>query len=189
MLLESQTRLTPEEYLALERASSERSEYYAGEMFAMTGSSRRHNLIVANLVGELRRQLKSRPCELYANDMRVKISPSGLYTYPDVVVVCGAPALEDEYLDTLLNPTLVVEVLSPSTESYDRGKKFEHYRAIDSLTEYLLVSQDEPRIEQFLRQDSRHWTFTAAKGLDERIALPSIQCELQLAEVYDKVLL
>lgn len=112
---------------------------------------------------------------------------TGLFTYPDVVVVCGEPRLADEHLDTLLNPTLLIEVLSPSTEAYDRGKKFEHYRTIESLAEYLLVAQDEPRIEQFVRQPDGHWLFTAIAGLPATILLPSIRCELSLSEVYDKV--
>ncbi|MFY9822855.1 MAG: Uma2 family endonuclease [Thermoanaerobaculia bacterium] len=180
--------LTASEYLAIERRAETRSEYLDGEMFAMAGTSLAHSTIVGNLVGELRQQVKKQPCRVCPSDLRIHIPTTGLYTYPDVVVVCGEPKLlEDEELDTLLNPTLIVEVLSPNTEAYDRGKKFEHYRTIDSLAEYLLASQDEPRIEQYLRQDDGHWLFTAVAGLDSRIALPSIQCELSLAEVYDKV--
>jgi Uma2 family endonuclease len=179
--------LTATEYLAIERQAETRSEYLDGEMFAMAGTSLSHSTIVGNLVGELRQQVKKQPCRVCPSDLRVHIPATGLYTYPDVVVVCGEPKLEDDQFDTLLNPTLIAEVLSPNTEAYDRGKKFEHYRSIDSLAEYLLVSQDEPRIEQYLRQDGSHWLFTAVTGLDNRITLPSIQCELSLAEVYDKV--
>jgi Uma2 family endonuclease len=179
--------LTATEYLAIERQAETRSEYLDGEMFTMAGGSREHNLIETNTVRELSLKLKHRPCEVYSNDQRVHIPATGLYTYPDVVVVCGEPHFDDDQFDTLLNPTLIIEVLSPNTEAYDRGKKFEHYRSIGSLSEYLLVSQAEPRIEQYLRQDEGRWIFTDVAGLDSRITLPSIQCELSLAEVYDKV--
>ncbi len=141
--MDAQTRphLTPEEYLAIERRSETRNEYLDGEMVAMTGGSRNHNLIVMNIGRELSLQLKKRPCEVYASDQRVRIPATGLYTYPDVVVVCAEPRFEDEELETLLNPTLLIEVLSPTTEAYDRGKKFEHYQTIPSLSEYLLVSR------------------------------------------------
>jgi Uma2 family endonuclease len=180
--------LTPEEYLAIERQSEIRSEYLDGEMFAMSGATYRHNVIVGNVSGELRQLLKKRPCTVCPNDQRVRIPATGLYTYPDVVVVCGEPHLEeDEYLDTLLNPIMIVEVLSPTTEAYDRGKKFEHYRTVDSLSEYVLVAQDEPRLEHYLRQEDNRWLFTAVSGLEASLPLPSIQCELPLAEVYDKI--
>lgn len=179
--------LTPEEYLAIERQSEIRSEYLDGEMFAMSGSSRRHNLIVTNMVRELSSRLRTRPCEIYSNDMRVHIPATGLYTYPDVVVACGEPRLEGGNFDTLLNPILVVEVLSPATEAYDRGKNFEHYRRIESLSEYVLVAQDEPRVDQYLRQQDNRWLLTAVAGLEASLALPCIQCELSLAEIYHKV--
>jgi len=180
--------LTATEYLAIERQAETRSEYLDGEMFAMAGASRRHNLIKGNTERELSLQLKRRPCEVYSSDQRVHVPATGLFTYPDIVVVCGEPKLlEDEELDTLLNPTLIIEVFSPATEARDRGKKLKHYLTIDSLTEYLLVSQTEPRVDRYLRQDGSHWLFTSVAGLDRRIALPSIQCELSLAEVHDKV--
>ena len=179
--------LSPEEYLAIERAAETRSEYFDGEMFAMVGASREHNLIVINLSRELSQQLKGKPCEAYANDMRVRIPSTGLYTYPDVVVVCSEPIFEDEHVDTLLNPTLIVEVLSESTESYDRGKKFSNYRSVESLSEYLLVAQDEYRIEQYLRQSDGTWLYSEAHSLTDHVQLTSIQCALMLKEVYDKV--
>jgi Uma2 family endonuclease len=184
---QTRPRLTPEEYLAIERQAETRSEYLDGEMFAMTGGSLHHNLIVSNLVRELSLQLKKRPCQVYPSDLRVHIPATGLYTYPDVIVVCGEPRLEDQHLDSLLNPTLIVEVLSPTTEAYDRGKKFEHYQTIQTLSEYVLVSQDSFRVEQYLRQDGNRWLLTTTAGLDGRVALPSVQCELALAEIYDKV--
>lgn len=179
--------LTPEEYLTIERQSEIRSEYLHGEMFAMTGGSFLHALIIGNLAGELRQQVKGRGCKVCPNDLRVRIPEAGLYTYPDVVVVCGEPRLEDEHRDTLLNPTLIVEVLSPATEAYDRGQKFELYRTIDSLAEYVLVAQDKPRVEHYLRQDGNRWLLTAVSGLDARVSLSSIRCELALSEVYDQV--
>jgi Uma2 family endonuclease len=179
--------LTPQEYLAIERQAETKSEYLDGEMFAMTGGSLKHSLTVGNLVRELSWQLKKRPCQVFPSDLRVHIPATGLYTYPDIVVVCGEPRLQDEHQDTLLNPTVIIEVLSPTTEAYDRGKKFEHYRRIESLVEYLLVSQSEPHIEHYLRQDDNRWLFTETAGLEATLALPSIQCELFLAEVYEKV--
>jgi Uma2 family endonuclease len=187
MDIQHKPHLTPEQYLAIERQAEIKSEYLDGEMFAMSGASREHNLIVSNLARELGLQLKKGPCEIYVGDQRVRIPATGLYTYPDLVVACGDPQFEDDELDTLLNPTLIIEVLSPSSEAYDRGKKFEHYQMLPSLSEYVLVSQDEPRMEQFLRQDGNRWLLTVATGLEASIALPSIQCELALAEVYLKV--
>lgn len=179
--------LSVEEYLEAERRAETKSEYLDGEVFAMSGGSRRHNLVMTNLIREVSQQLKNRPCEVYPSDLRVHIPATGLYTYPDLVVVCGEPRFEDQELDTLLNPTLIIEVLSPTTEAYDRGKKFEHYRTIESLAEYVLVSQDAPRIEQYVRQEGGSWLLTATPGLEGRMILPSVGCELALAEVYDKV--
>lgn len=148
MLPQSRRPLTPAEYLALERQAEVRSEYFQGEAFAMAGGSQRHNLIVANLLRLLGNQLVSRDCNVYPSDMRVKIEALGKYTYPDVAVACGENRFEDEHRDVLLNPVVLFEVLSQSTEAYDRGKKFEHDQALDSLREYLLVSQDACRVEQ-----------------------------------------
>jgi Uma2 family endonuclease len=147
---------------------------------------RNHNLIVANLTGELQAQLRGRPCEVYPADMRVKVSETGLYTYPDVVV-CGEPRFEDEHVDTLLNPTLIVEVLSPSTETYDRGEKFAQYRKLASLREYVMIAQDRFRIEHYVRQGKEQWLLTEASDLGDTVHLPSIGCDLQLSEAYDRV--
>ncbi len=187
--MEAQRRpyLTPDEYLAIERQSELRSEYLDGEMFAMSGSSREHNLIVTNLSREISSRLRGHPCETYTNDQRVHIPSAGSYVYPDLVVACGEPLFQDQQFDSLLNPTLIVEVLSPSTEAYDRGGKFEHYQAIPSLAEYILVAQDKPRVEQFLRQDGNRWLLTAFSGLDARIVLPSIRCELALGDIYERI--
>ena len=187
MSSQAQQRYTPEEYLALERQAQRKSEYYAGEIFTMASASRWHNLIVTNVIGELRSQLKGRPCTTYPSDMRVKISPTGLYTYPDVTVVCGEAWFEDHQQDTLLNPTLIVEVLSESTEAYDRGGKSAHYRKLESLMEYVLITQTKPHIEHYVRQPDNRWLLAEADSLPAAVHLPSIDCHLALAEVYDKV--
>ena len=180
-------RFTPEEYLALERPAEYRSEYFNGEIFAMAGASREHNLIAGNVSRELGNQLKGRPCETYQTDMRVRVSAMGLYTYPDVVVVCGEPQFENDSVDTLLNPTLLVEVLSPSTEAYDRGDKFEQYRTLESLADYVLIAQDRYRVERFARQPDGQWLLSVAKSLDAEVSLASIGCRLPLADVYDRL--
>lgn len=180
-------QVSPEEYLAAERRAEYKSEYFAGEILAMTGASREHNLISLNIGSSLNIQLRGRPCEAYANDLRVKVSRRGAYVYPDVVVVCGEPEFEDKEVDTLLNPTLVVEVLSPSTERDDRGRKWEHYRRLPSLAEFLLVAQDQPRIEHYLRQESGLWLFHDATEEDAILELSSIGCTLALRDTYDKL--
>ncbi len=178
--------ITPEEYLRMERASEEKHEYFRGEIFAMTGASENHNIVVGSTYAALYVQLRKRPCQIYPSDMRVRIPSTGLYTYPDISVICGTPEFEDDVLDTLLNPTVIIEVLSSSTEQYDRGKKFQHYRTIASLQEYILIAQDSFRIEQFSRKDSQ-WILTDAKTLDTSIQLTSIDCTLALSDVYEKV--
>lgn len=179
--------ITPREYLINERKRDFKSEYWNGELYAMAGASERHNLITANVVADFHTQLRKRSCKVYPSDMRVKIPAMGLYTYPDVVVVCGKPQFEDEENDTLLNPTVVVEVLSKSTENYDRGRKFENYRRLDSLTEYLLIAQDRAYIEHYVRQGDNQWLLSETKELQDVIELPTIECKLALADVYDKV--
>lgn len=180
-------RLTPAEYLARERAATYRSEYFDGEMFAMAGGSPRHSLICANVMRELGNGLKRRPCAVYDSNLRVQVSATGLYTYPDASVICGPLEFDDKHRDTVVNPTLLIEVLSESTEAYDRGKKFGHYRQIPALREYLLASQEEPKIERFLRNQDGTWTLTEAAGLDATLPLPSLNVELSLREIYDKV--
>lgn len=143
--------ISPEEYLRRERASDERHEYFAGRIYAMSGASREHSMICSNTLGSLWNQLRGKPCEVHSSDLRVQVSDTGLYTYPDLSVVCGKKLFADEHVDTLLNPKIVIEVLSPSTEAYDRGDKFAHYRTLDSLTDYLLIAQDKPRIEHYRR--------------------------------------
>jgi Uma2 family endonuclease len=180
-------RLTPAEYLAQERAATYRSEYFDGETFAMAGGSPNHSLIKVNVTGELRARLKDRPCAAYNSDLRVLIAATGLYAYPDASVIRGPLEFDDARQDTVLNPAVLVEVLSESTEAYDRGKKFGHYRQIPSLREYLLVCQDEPRIEAFHRNDDGTWTLVEVAGLDGRLPLTPLGIELALREVYAKV--
>jgi Uma2 family endonuclease len=180
-------RLTVADYLRLEREAEFRSEYFDGEMFAMAGGTRAHSLIACNLLGELRNALKSTKCVAYNSDLRIKVEATGLLTYPDVSIACGEQRFLDETEDTLLNPIVLIEVLSDSTEAYDRGKKFEHYRQIPSCREYLLVSQKEARIEQFVRQPNGDWTLKEAAGLSGEIELNSLGIALRLAEVFAKV--
>jgi Uma2 family endonuclease len=187
MAVDPRPSLSPHDYLALERQAKWKSEYMDGEMVAMAGASRNHALIVTNLTRELSTQLLQRPCEVYSSDLRVRVPATGLYTYPDVVVVCAEPRFEDEHADTLLNPTVILEVLSPTTEAYDRGKKLESYRTLGSLQEYVLAAQDGPRIDHYARQGDGQWLLTAAEGLDAVVLLPSIGCELTLAGIYAKV--
>src|SRR6266446_7875259 len=186
-LAQNIARLSEVEYLQLERKAETRSEYFSGEVFAMAGGTRSHSLIATNVLSELSSRLKTTDCVAYNSDLRVKVEATGLLTYPDISVVCGDQHFLDEQEDTLLNPTVVIEVLSDSTEAYDRGKKFEHYRQIPSCREYLLVSQKEPRIEQFVRQPNGEWTLKEAVGLNAEIRLPSLGVVLPLAEVFAKV--
>jgi len=181
------TFLTPEEYLELERKAEIKSEYYRGETFAMSGASREHNTLGVNLVSSLHQQLRGKPCEAYKSDMRVKVSPTGLYTYPDVIVVCGEPRFEDAAVDTLLNPAFIAEVLSPSTEAYDRGRKFEQYQAVASLQEYLLVAQDRMHVDLFTRQPDGTWLLRGFTRAEDTIELASIECRVTLGELYEKV--
>lgn len=188
MTAQTAAKMTPQEYLVMERRNAYKSEYVNGDIVAMAGASEAHNLVITNIVRELSIQLKTRPCKVYPSDMRVWIPRLTTYTYPDVVVVCETPEFQDERRDTLLNPTLLIEVLSPTTAAYDRGIKFKHYRTLDSLQEYLLISQDAPLLERYLRQEgSRFWTFSDAEGPAAQMELSSVGCRLALAEVYDKV--
>jgi Uma2 family endonuclease len=179
--------MTPEEYLALERQAEYKSEYFDGEIFAMSGASPTHNQITANVLAEIHAQFKKRPCRVYVNDMRVKVSPTGLYTYPDIVALCDKPRFDDAQKDTLLNPTVLIEILSDSTANYDRGAKFKHYRTLDSLKEYLLVAQNEYHIEHYVRQANNQWLLSETSHLIDVIELPSINCRLALTDIYDKV--
>lgn len=187
MSVSAERMLTELEYLDQERQAENRSEFYRGQIYAMAGASRAHNLITVNLTRELSQRLKGCPCEVYSSDMKVKVKPSGLYTYPDVTVVCGEPRFDDAQNDILLNPKIIIEVLSPSTEAYDRGDKFEHYRRLASLSDYILVSQHRCRIEHFSRQADGRWLLIEVNDLQADLALDSIGCALPLAEIYERV--
>jgi Uma2 family endonuclease len=178
--------LTPEQYLAMERASDTRHEYFRGEVFAMAGATRKHGLIAFNVARILGNQLLDRPCEAYVESMRVKVKANGLYTYPDGVIACDDPQYEDNTIDTLLNPQVIFEVLSENTEAYDRGKKFLLYQGLPSLQEYVLIAQEEARIELF-RYTPSGWNIQYALGLTAVATLTSINCVLPLTDVYHKI--
>ena len=178
---------TPQEYLELERKAEYKSEYYNGEIFAMSGASRRHNAIAWQLQLLVAQHLRGRGCQGYNSDTRLLIQQSGLYTYPDLAVTCGEPQYSDAKLDTLLNPTLIVEILSPSTEGYDRGRKARMYREMPSLRELLLIDQDRFEVELHRRGENGQWMILNAVGLDSAIELASIGYTLHLAELYERV--
>lgn len=177
---------TPEEYLAFEREAEEKHEYINGEIVAMAGASREHNLISVNVSSELRFALKGKSCEVYANDMRVRMKRNR-YGYPDVVVVCGTPEFDDEEFDVLLNPTVAVEVLSKSTRFRDKTEKPVTYQKMESLRECLLIEQTEPRIEHYIKQTPKHWILKIYEDLDEAVVLESIDCQLPVAEIYARI--
>lgn len=179
--------ITVEEYLAREREADYKSEYFNGEIFAMAGASEPHVLIVNSIIARLYLQLEHRPCKVYSNDMRLKVSPTGLYTYPDVMVVCGEVQFDDDQLDMILNPAVIVEVLSKSTEIYDRTTKFEHYSKLKSLQEYLLVDQRRPRVELFTKEGEGRWALLTFENLEGIVNLASLDCELALKDIYLKV--
>ena len=181
------TYINPQEYLRRERQAEYKSEYLNGEIFAMGGASKQHVLIVTNVVGELHSELKEGPCTVYSTDLRVRVAPTGLYTYPDVIVLCDGPRFSDEQEDTLLNPALIIEVLSESTKDYDRGGKFEQYRTIESFVEYLLIAQDRPHVEHHTRQPDGNWILHETNSLEDTIQLKSGPCSLRIADIYAKI--
>ncbi len=185
----TQPRITPQEYLDWERLQETRHEYVNGEIHAMTGASRKHNLVKGNFLVALHDRMCGKPNEVFGSTMRVKVDATGMYTYPDIVVAFGQPQFEDQSVDTLLNPLLIVEVLSDSTESYDRGAKFLHYRKLPSLREYLLVAQNECRVEHYQRQDESRWLLSEYSSLDETLTLTSLDCALPLRELFNRVAL
>lgn len=178
--------LTPEEYLEVERQAEFKSEYCQGVMFAMSGGVSAHNLIAVHVAFLLSLQVRSRDWFVYNSDMRVRVSQTGLYTYPDVAVVCGERKFLDSRRDTLLNPGVIIEVLSPSTEAYDRGRKFEHYRSLESLAAYLLIASDRMQADLFTPRNASQWLLTSVDRPEDIIELKSIDCRLNLAEIYEK---
>ncbi len=187
-------KLTAAEYLEIERAAEFKSEFYDGEMYplgggpeAMAGGARKHSEIATNFASALNQRFKGRPGRVFNSDLRVNVADNGLYTYPDLSALCGKPEMQGVDDDTLLNPQLIVEVLSPSTEAYDRGDKFRLYRAIPSLMEYILVSQDRAFVMQHLREPGGTWRLAFVEGLGSTLALSSVGADIPLAEIYDKV--
>ena len=184
-----QPRLTDEQYLTIERAATDKSEFYDGQMYAMSGASFIHGRIVGNLAGALYNSLRKGPCSVIPGDLRIRVSPGGLYTYPDVVVVCGEPRFADDQKDTLLNPSLLIEVLSPSTEGHDRGFKSAQYRLLASLQEYVLVWQTEPHVEVFQRRKGLGWLLSEYIGLEAECRFESADCSVALSDIYENVTL
>ncbi len=180
--------ISPEEYLNLEETSLEKNEYFNGEIFQMAGASEKHNTIAMNIASNIHFQLRKRSCKSYQNDMRLFVEESGLYTYPDVMVTCEKPELKKyKGLENLTNPTLIIEVLSPSTADYDKGAKFDHYRTIESLQEYVLVWQDKKRVALYTRQNDNSWLLRDFIGAMAEIELKSIECRLTAEDIYEKV--
>jgi Uma2 family endonuclease len=181
------TLYTPQEYLALEREAEFKSEYLDGIIYAMSGGSPQHSAIAANVIAITVAALRGKPCQVFSSDLKVATDPNGLYAYPDLSIVCGELSFQDEQHDVITNPTVLVEVLSPSTEAYDRGRKFAHYQHLESLKDYVLIAQDEPQVDHFTRQEGSQWIYSSATGLEANIFIASIDCVLHLSEVYDKV--
>lgn len=182
-----ETLLSARDYLDFEREAEFRHEFYKGEIFQMSGASREHNTIVFNLAREIGNQLRGKNCEGYANDMRVHIPATGFYTYPDVVITCEPQFLDDKF-DTLLNPIVLVEVLSPVTAAYDRGKKFRHYQTIESLREYILIAEDELCVQHLIKQPDGFWRYAEYTLIEKEIELSSVEIVLKLSEIYERIL-
>jgi Uma2 family endonuclease len=180
--------LTPEQYLDFERGSEERHEYYDGYLITMAGESLSHSRICVNIAREISTLLRGTPCEALSPNMKVRTINKGMFAYPDLSVVCGEPVFHDEQRDVLLNPRVIFEVLSPSTEKFDRGAKFMRYQAkLPSLTDYVLISQDVPFVEHYARQKKGGWLYVQIFGVENSLRIHSISCPLRLADVYDRV--
>jgi Uma2 family endonuclease len=193
-LAQTQPAYTVEDYLARERQSDERHQYVDGQIYAMAGESPAHSTLCFNLIAILGAQLRGKPCRGYSPNMKIRSGPlqgdkhSGMFSYADVTVVCGEPRFHDEHRDVLLNPTVLVEVLSPGTEAFDRGEKFRRYRThLESFSDYVLVSQDQPFVEHFRRQPAGQWLYSGVEGLEASLYLESIDCWLPLVEVYERI--
>jgi len=176
-----------EEYLEMEAAADYKSEYYQGEIFAMSGGTRKHSLVCVNLIRRISEGIDNRDCQCFESNMKLEIAEADAYVYPDVMVVCGDAEAAENTTDAITNPVLIIEVLSPSTESFDRGLKFEYYKTVPSLKEYVLVSQNKPKIEVFFRQNENLWTYTVVEGLDNNVVLQSLGYEMALKKIYHKV--
>lgn len=178
---------TMEQYAALENEAVYKSEFIAGRIYAMSGGTPKHSAIAANIGGEMRNLLRHGPCQVYNSDLRIGIMPLDMETYPDVTIVCGEPHVNPFDKNSVINPSVIFEVLSPSTERYDRGEKWARYRRLDSLEEYLLVSQDRPEVEQYVRQESGLWSYKAVERLDAASVLAVLGVTLSLTEIYDRI--
>src|SRR5882672_10426527 len=177
--------LTPEQYLEIERRAEYKSEYYRGEMFAMAGAQVAHNSIVANIIASLHPQVRSGPCQVFPSDMRVKVADTGLYTYPDAIVVCGEAKFADGNFDVLLNPVVLIEVLSPSTERADRVFKLKLYQTIESLRHYILIASEYMQVDLHTRQPDGSWTHLTASQPGDVVELQAVKCSLTLADLYE----
>ncbi len=186
-LPQTQISHSVEEYLELERGADERHEYLDGQIYLMAGESIEHSTINSNVTTRLNIALIGTPCQVLSPNMKVRTSPTGLYAYPDATVVCGEPQFHEDRRDILVNPTVIVEVLSPSTEGYDRGEKFLRYQQLESLVDYLLVAQNTPRIERFTRQADDRWLYSITADLTNSVHLDSINCNLRLSEIFDRI--
>lgn len=188
---------TVEEYLEIEREAFERSEYVSGKIFAMAGESEKHGIVSVNLTSEIHQQLKGKDCQLRAKDTKIASnilpekktsSMKGMFSYPDLVVFCGEPEFHDEHKDIILNPKVIIEVHSDSTELFDRNTKFIRYSKFNpTLTDFILVSQDKPMVEHFIRQDDESWKIYTYFGLKEAFTIESIGCKLKMSNIYDRV--
>ncbi|HUQ95348.1 MAG TPA: Uma2 family endonuclease [Bryobacteraceae bacterium] len=187
MSAQQQALITPEEYLDRERLAETKSEYWNGVVLAMAGGSSQHDRLQNNLVREIGNALKTHPCRTAGPDLRLRVAGSRVYTYPDMMILCGKTEYADDQRDTVLNPVVVIEILSRSTEAYDRGEKFAAYRRLPSLQEYLLVSQSQPRVERFRRLPDDRWILTEVTGMTELLQLESVPCQVPMAEIYDRV--
>ena len=187
MIPRQKNKISPKEYLELEKNSEFKHEYFDGEIFAMVGAKRSHNIISSNIIGELRNGLKQTPCMVFSSDMRVKIEKIEKYTYPDIVLACDKMEFLEDELDSLINPVAIMEILSDSTEAYDRGLKFKHYQLIESLQEYILVSQYYCQVEKYIRNKDNSWNYTSFTDIEQTLKISSIKCELPLSEIYHKV--
>ena len=181
--------LTRADYLAFERSQPEKHEFVDGRVVLQAGGSRNHALISVNITSSLHQQLRARPCSVYGSDMRLSLPQARRYVYPDITVVCGAAQFEDALDDTLTNPTGIIEILSPSTERYDRSKKFQAYQTLESFQEYLLIPQDAVAVEHFVRRTDKLWTFDVVTDAAAAITLASLECTLRLEAIYEKVAL
>lgn len=179
--------MTTEQYFTFAETSEGKHEYYRGAVYAMTGGTARHNLIVANIIALLHGQLRATTCRVFPSDLRLKIEQTGLYTYPDVSVICGPIFFSDNRQDTVTNPVVLIEVLSPRTENYDRGRKFEHYRTIETLQEYIVVAQDRVHIEHYVRQDTSRWLFVDFSAINQTVHVGAINCTVPVDIVYENI--